>query len=96
MGGKQFAFGADEFNDCHCPAITAGKSTDGMLGIVIQTYDANLREETGERAGVVDEATAREAWEDAVDHWNGDMAGYPEEEIEAAVAIGNDVLESVF
>jgi hypothetical protein len=65
-----FAYGRNQVNDCHCPALAAGfnpenTSPDAIRGMLEATehYDSILKNRSnGERTGVVDERTAQEAW----------------------------------
>lgn len=67
---SDFAYGQNHVDDCHCPAITAGFSPTGtrkedhIPGLLeaAEHYDSILSNRSGMRIGIVDEATAQEAW----------------------------------
>lgn len=64
-----FAFGANEFKFCKCPAMSVGKDPAGMgdshvpglLGAA-EKYDDLLQEQKDDYEGLVMEEEAREAW----------------------------------
>jgi hypothetical protein len=61
-----FAFGADTFQDCPCPAKAAGHEPS-MLRQPVTGYDDYLKAYQGNERGVVDEETAEEAWLSMID-----------------------------
>jgi hypothetical protein len=63
---RQFAYGANEFEGCDCPAIAAGLQCS-FLEDVAEQYDTIVMRQTHEYGGTIDEETAKEAWLSAID-----------------------------
>lgn len=65
----QFAFGANEHEDCVCPAVAAGYNPEsshrgGVPGLleVAETYDLMAEDHHPDYFGVISEDEAKESW----------------------------------
>lgn len=64
-----FAYGKNRVAGCGCPAVRAGYDgnlLDLPMGAVVEIYDQILVEKQDDEEGIVDEDTAKEAWNEAI------------------------------
>lgn len=66
---QQFAYGANTFDGCPCPATAAGyHPEENRVTAMAERYDTVLQQSPSDN-GTVNEQLAKEAWLEALDYW---------------------------
>jgi len=91
----QFAYGANTYDDCPCPATAAGYDVDTAIDVA-ERYDHQLKESPS-GTGTVDMETAKEAWLQAIDYWRETTAvsEYEKQRANHAIEIGEQIADEL-
>jgi len=102
MSQEYYAFGANMYDDCGCPALYSSYEIGGLALQVAEHYDQIIRERYEIDEGVVPASVAKSCWQDAIEKLDDKSDEYEETDIKHSdylhecARVGEDVMAEVF